>query len=359
MTSSHTLPLPDGRRLTAEAEPGRLRLSVDGRPLLSAACEPMEGGVALIPDGSPDRPPGQPGPVPADAAWAAACWLFTRDPACRFLLWRGIEPDPEALRSGLLLADGGGDAICRRDAFWQLPGPWLRGPGTTGYPAIACGDGGGLHRPPKPAGELYRRFDPALGLWISLRSLDIDSDLERFNRWQNNPRVLAFWQEGGDVLRHRAYLEGLAGDPHVQTLIGCFDDEPFAYFEAYWAKEDRIAPFCAPGDHDRGIHMLVGEEHHRGPHKVRSWLPALVHWLFLSDARTGRVVSEPRADNARMIGHMQSLGFLREREFDFPHKRAALMVLDRRDFFDRCPGLSEPTTTTAAHENFVHMKDSP
>ncbi|PGH59107.1 GNAT family N-acetyltransferase [Azospirillum palustre] len=347
MTSSHTLPLPDGRRLTAETGSGGLRLSIDGRPLLSAACEPIEGGLVLAPDLVGERP----APLAMDAAWAAACWLFTGDPACRRLVWRGIEPDPASLRSGLLLADGEGDAISRRDAFWQLPGPWLRCPGITGYPAIARGDGVHLHRPPKPAGELYRRFDPALGLWISLRSLDIDDDLERFNRWQNTPRVLAFWQEGGDFLRHRAYLEGLAADPHVQTLIGCFDDEPFAYFEAYWAKEDRIAPFCAPGDHDRGIHMLVGEEHHRGPHKVRSWLSALVHWMFLDDARTGRVVSEPRADNARMIGHMQSLGFLREREFDFPHKRAALMVLDRRDFFDRCPGLSEPSTMAAAHEN--------
>lgn len=336
MTSSHTLPLPDGRRLTAEAEPGRLRLSIDGHPLLAAALEPTAGGVTL----APDRSSGRHEPLPADAVWAAACWLFSCDSACRLLVWRGMEPDPDSLRSGLLIADGEGGAICRRDAFWQLPGPWLRGPDTTGYPVMARGEGAHLHRPPKPAGELYRRFDPTLGLWVSLRSLDIDADLERFNRWQNTPRVLAFWQEGGDFLRHRAYLEGLAEDPHVQTLIGCFDDEPFAYFEAYWAKEDRIAPFCTPGDHDRGIHMLVGEEHHRGPHKVRSWLSALVHWLFLSDARTGRVVSEPRADNARMIGHMQSLGFLREREFDFPHKRAALMVLDRRDFFDRCPGLS-------------------
>ncbi len=184
-------------------------------------------------------------------------------------------------------------------------------------------------RPAKPQGEVYRRFDPQLGVWISLRTLDIELDLERFNRWQNTPRVLAFWDEGGSLDDHRQYLEKLANDPHTLTLIGCFDDQPFAYFEAYWAKEDRIAPFYDAGDYDRGIHMLVGEQAHRGPHKVASWLSALTDYLLQDDPRTRRIVAEPRADNAKMIGYMQSQGYKRIKEFDFPHKRAALMVLER------------------------------
>ena len=70
-------------------------------------------------------------------------------------------------------------------------------------------------RPANPQGEVYRRFDPQLGAWISLRTLDIELDLERFNRWQNTPRVLAFWDEGGSLDDHRQYLEKLADDPHT------------------------------------------------------------------------------------------------------------------------------------------------
>ena len=188
-------------------------------------------------------------------------------------------------------------------------------------------------RAPKPQGEVYRRFDAQLGTWISLRALDIEIDLERFSRWQNTPRVMDFWEEGGTLEKHRQYLEKLASDPHTLTLIGCFDDQPFAYFEAYWAREDRIAPFYDVDDYDRGIHMLVGEQAHRGPHKVASWLAALTHYLFLDDPRTQRVVAEPRADNAKMIGYMKSQGFHRLKEFDFPHKRAALMMQSREQFF--------------------------
>lgn len=43
---------------------------------------------------------------------------------------------------------------------------------------------------------------------------------------------------------------------------------------------------------------------------------------------------ELRADNAKMIGYMQTLGYYREKEFDFPHKRTAPMAIRRERFFD-------------------------
>lgn len=36
----------------------------------------------------------------------------------------------------------------------------------------------------------------------------------------------------------------------------------------------------------------------------------------------------------KMIGSKQELGYYREKEFDFPHKRAALMAIGRERFFD-------------------------
>ena len=273
------------------------------------------------------------------AMWAACYWLFATDDQCQQLTWHLNQPPNEALFDGLLLAtELQGQFICLRSMFWQRATPWLGEVLNPVYPQQMTISGGKRHplRAPKPAGEIYRRFDPRLGAWISLRTLAIDTDLERFSRWQNAPRVLEFWEEGGSLERHRQFLKTLEADPHTLTLIGCFDDQPFAYFEAYWAKEDRIAPFYDVDDYDRGIHMLVGEQAHRGPHKVASWLSALTHYLFLADPRTQRIVVEPRADNAKMIGYLHSQGYHCEKEFDFPHKRAALMVQSRERFFERC-----------------------
>ena len=330
-SASPTLSLPRWRSLSADEGECHLSLVLEGCPLVRVRLQHGETLQVQLEDYARDRV--------QQALWAVCYWLFARDPGCQRLAWQLDQPPQHALNSGLLVSTPSpGQYLCERSLFWQLPQPWLGQPFEGVYPQQMQISDGKRHprRAPKPRGEVYRRFDARLGAWISLRTLEIDQDLERFNRWQNNPRVLNFWQEGGSVEQHRDYLSKLEADPHSLTLIGCFDDQPFAYFEAYWAKEDRIAPFYAVDDYDRGIHMLVGEEQHRGPHKVASWLSALVHYLFLDDPRTQRVVAEPRADNGKMIGYMHDQCFHCEKEFDFPHKRAALMILGRERFFEGC-----------------------
>ena len=322
---------PRWRDLSADLTDTRLSLSLGQHPLIDLRLERGDTLELHLQDDQPG--------ASAQGVWAACYWLFASDPACQQLTWQLDQPPSAALRSGLLRAtDRAGHYHCLRSLFWQLPHPWTGETAVAAYPQHMVISEGKRHplRAPKPVGEVYRRFDARLGSWISLRTLDIEADLEHFNRWQNTPRVMAFWEEGSTLERHRQFLDTLAADPHTLTLIGCMDDEPFAYFEAYWAKEDRIAPFYDVDDYDRGIHMLVGEHAHRGPHKVACWLSALTHYLFLDDPRTQRVVAEPRADNAKMIGYMQSQGFHCEKTFNFPHKRAALMMQSRERFFEDC-----------------------
>ncbi|ANY88542.1 MULTISPECIES: GNAT family N-acetyltransferase [Pseudomonas] len=329
---SQLLSLPRWRSLSADEGDCRLSLTLEGRALIQVRLTPGEPLHIHLEQLCPERP--------AQALWAACYWLLCRDPARQRLVWHCRQPMNMALASGLLVpGEQPGQYLCERGMFWQLPQPWLGEAQAGVYPQQMLISDGKRHprRAPKPRGEVYRRFDARLGAWVSLRTLEIEQDLERFNRWQNDPRVMQFWQEDGTLEQHRQYLAKLEADPHTLTLIGCFDDQPFAYFEAYWAKEDRIAPFYPVDDYDRGVHMLVGEQAHRGPHKVASWLSALVHYLFLDDPRTQRVVAEPRADNGKMIGYLHDQCFHCEKEFDFPHKRAALMILGRERFFDRCP----------------------
>ena len=193
-------------------------------------------------------------------------WLLSMNPDCERLQWMDLSVDDVFLQTltdrGLLSFNPSTDCLeTRRDAFWQQD-LWCMGGTPSLFPETLTMTHQVRHpvRPPKPRGEVYRRYDPRLQSWISFRTLDPSQDLARFNRWQ----------------------------------------------------------------------------HHRGPHKVACWLPSLVHYLFLDDPRTARIVSEPRADNDRMIHYLMETGFSHLRNFSFPHKRAALMALSRENFLDQC-----------------------
>lgn len=254
----------------------------------------------------------------------------------------GLDADRGALAGALrsrLLADGlaarsGAGLDVFPEAFWQQADLWLpqaRPPFAQRF-ALTQGRRHPV-RPPKPEGIVYTRFIPWLGARFELRTVDVATDLERFNRWMNDPRVAEIWDEAGDLAKHRAYLEGLQADPHMLPLMGTVDGVPFAYFEVYWAKENRIAPFYDAGDHDRGWHVLVGEDAFRGRAYVATWLPSLMHFIFLDDPRTQRIVGEPRSDHHQQLRNLERSGFARMSTFDFPHKRAALVMLLRERFF--------------------------
>lgn len=222
-----------------------------------------------------------------------------------------------------------------RATFWQQPSLWLAAPSSAGTPVRYTLHHNRRHpvRAPKPEGVVYRRFMPTVGMTFSLRTVNVERDTDIFHYWQNLDRVAHFWDFKGTREQHAAYLTEQCADPHVHPLIGCFDDVPFAYFEVYWAKEDRIAPFYDAGDFDRGLHLLVGNSDYQSTGKLRAWFNGILHYMFIDDPRTQRLVGEPRIDHTRHIAWMHRLGAYTLKEFDFPHKRAALVIVERETYF--------------------------
>lgn len=274
---------------------------------------------------------------------------FSLHPQVPRLTLQSTVATPAALRrSGVVLHEGGAKVVSR-ELFWQQARMWLPWAGAP-FPLHYTLTQGKRHpqRPPKPEGVVYQRFIPWLGKTFAFRTLDAQQDLQPFNRWMNDPVVAQFWQEEGDLDKHRAYLQAIADDPHMTSLIGCFDGEPFAYFEVYWAKENRIAPFYDVGDYDRGWHVLVGEAAFRGKAFATAWLTSISHYLFLDDPRTQRVVGEPRADHAQQIRNLDKSGFAKIKEFDFPHKRALLISMLRERYFGERLWLPRDEETPAA-----------
>lgn len=235
-----------------------------------------------------------------------------------------------------------GERVIVRESFYQSPQPWHhrgeRPPLELGFTRSANIEH--PQRPPSPTGLLYRRHCPSIERDFSLRVFDREQDFDRFCRWMNDPVVARFWEQAWSRERLRDYLDERFADPHVIPSIGSFDDLPFAYFEIYWAKEDRVGPHYAAGDYDRGFHMAVGEAEVRHRGWGRQWFLAMAHFLFLDDPRTQRLVGEPRVDQQMVRAWSASTPWEEWGEIQFPHKRAVLMVMSRERFFASFGGRS-------------------
>jgi len=171
---------------------------------------------------------------------------------------------------------------------------------------------------PEPAAD-----DLATGLSLSLASLGMTSapssaiptpvcedetdtrnmtDLQLLHKWMNIPRVSNFWGCDGPFEVQEAYLRAKLECKHLFPAIGCWDGKPFGYFEIYWVKEDILGGVLNAGeakDWDRGVHVLVGEDEFRGPHRLSRWISALVHWSMMVEYRSECLVLEPRIDNEK------------------------------------------------------------
>lgn len=320
-----------GDALESSWEAGRLEVRDARRnePLASFAVAPGPRPVLRLAESFADTD------ASADAAIAALEAITTQWAVTEVDVDIEHQPTRALLhRRGVVRPHADGDR-CEAAMLWQYAPLWLGSRAEAPYPLRYAMTGEKRHpvRPPKPAGTVYARYIPWLRRTFTLHAATVEHDLASLHRWMNDPDVAHFWQEEGDEEKHRCYLQGLIDDPHMLPLIASIDGTPFGYFEVYWAKENRIAPFYDANDFDRGWHVLIGEPAFRGKAFLTAWFPAIQHFQFLDDPRTQRIVGEPRSDHHRQIANLDRAGFSKIKLFDFPHKQAMLVMLLRERFF--------------------------
>jgi N5-hydroxy-L-ornithine N5-transacylase len=88
------------------------------------------------------------------------------------------------------------------------------------------------------------------------------------------------------------------------------------------------------------VHVILDTDEYiqyRGRHRVVAHWSAVVHYLFLDDPRTVRIVGEPKVTNSSVLAYDFMHGFSIEKLVDLGHKRSALMMCGRERFFQLSP----------------------
>jgi RimJ/RimL family protein N-acetyltransferase len=222
------------------------------------------------------------------------------------------------------------------EEFFQLPGLWLKKGDFRVVPEVATKTCDRVHpgRPLVRSGYAYKRYNPQIDKTIAFRTADLDEDLLRFYEWNHQPRVSEFWELNQSKDDLSEYLKKGLSDPHQIPMIVELNNVPIGYFEMYWVPEDRLGPYYECDSYDRGFHFLIGNTDYLGFNYTDAVIKAALHFLFLDEPRTKRIMAEPRYDNHRILKYVDAIpAWKRIKEFDFPHKRAVLLECERGAFF--------------------------
>ncbi|USD67623.1 GNAT family N-acetyltransferase [Vibrio sp. SCSIO 43136] len=229
------------------------------------------------------------------------------------------------------------NALIPRSEFLEKAPIWHHKDQQNNQHSLAMADNGIEHpaRPAKPDDVFYQRYFYPLKRTLTLRVVDKQRDLSAFHRWHNDPAISPIWELEGTQTEHLDYLTKMESDAHQFPVIAEFDGVPFGYFEVYWTAEDRLGPYYEVEAFDRGAHMLSANPRFRGWRYFEVWSKAVVQYCFLVNSQTNHVMGEPRADNAKVLELTRRVGFDNLFEFDFPHKRAAMLQCPRKRFFEQ------------------------
>jgi len=180
---------------------------------------------------------------------------------------------------------------------------------------------------------LYQHYFSNIQKTIIIRLFDISKDEERFIAWHQNPRVAKYWQLNGSREKAQLYLEKILSETHNEIAIMEINNEPVGYGEFYWAAYDSISQYYDYQDGDRGFHLLIGENLFLGIENTKSIFTAIMHYLYLANDQTQRLIVEPDKHNHQFIKYMQILpGWQFIKEANLSDKKAAIFMCHRSDF---------------------------
>ncbi len=181
----------------------------------------------------------------------------------------------------------------------------------------------------------HKVIDTEIKREISFKPFTMEDDFQKIYRWMHEPHVIPYWQLNLPKEKLKKHMKKASTDSHQTLYIGCVNEDPMSYWEAYWVQGDIVEKYYDPAPYDQGIHLLIGDPSYLGKGLALPLLKEMVAFQF-KWSKTTKLIAEPDHRNEKMIHVFEQCGFKKVKKINLPDKTAWLMFCEREDFEKRC-----------------------
>ncbi|WP_128895898.1 GNAT family N-acetyltransferase [Longirhabdus pacifica] len=183
----------------------------------------------------------------------------------------------------------------------------------------------------KPLFQSFTYSDPQYNKVVSVNHVSLESDAELIYQWMHQKHLAPFWKLDIPFDEFQAYLKKSIDATHKDIYIASLDSEPVCYFIIYQVEEDQIKNYYDHDASDIGAHFAIGKREYLKEEYIIPLTRGLISFGFHM-YETERCVVEPDVRNRIVIPALQQCGFDILSEIQLPHKKAKLMMIEKKMF---------------------------
>lgn len=177
---------------------------------------------------------------------------------------------------------------------------------------------------------LYSKQHSAIQDRLSIRSLNLDTDLDIIHSWMNQSYAQRFWQLTGSTEVVAAIYKGILKNLHAHTFIALVGEKPVALIDLYATLTDELADHIKVTD-GCGMHLLMCP-----PREMqKGWSLAVLksfQEFYFGFPESQWLFAEPDVQNIPANNLALKAGFTLLRTIQLSYKTANLYAIHRNDF---------------------------
>ena len=188
---------------------------------------------------------------------------------------------------------------------------------------------------PQTKETLYSRYFPKEDITITLRSFDIDRDLEMVHDWFNQEHAKPIWKMDGPIKELELFYRTLIPGDQSHSFIGEVNGEATFTMEPYWPMREPVGAYYDALPTDYGSHLLIAPTDKDKKYSFNCG-QVLMDWVFLQPV-VGKCIGEAAVESRAMHIFTTRLGFKYQRVLKMPHKDANLTFCYREWYWEKFP----------------------